>query len=96
MEYAGNGTAGHVPFVDNLSFSYMGYNTGIAMCVSVFIALSYQIYSSSGRRPSSYPPGPPTMPIVGNMLEFPSDYLQYKFAEGGKTVAASLPRPLAK
>lgn len=90
MDYTGNGTAGYVPFSKHLWFSYMGYNTGIVMGVSLLIILSYRLYSTSGRRPTSYPPGPPTIPILGNMLEFPSDYLQYKFSEGGKTVAVLL------
>lgn len=82
MDYAGNGTAGHVPIVTDASF---WCNTIIVMGVSLLVGLSYRLYSTSGRRPANYPPGPPTIPIVGNMLEFPSDYLQYKFAEGGKS-----------
>lgn len=34
-----------------------------------------------GQREALLPPGPPTLPIIGNANIFPRSYLQYKFAE---------------
>ncbi|KAF6808949.1 cytochrome P450 [Colletotrichum sojae] len=37
-----------------------------------------------GQREALLPPGPPTLPIIGNANIFPRSYLQYKFAEWSK------------
>lgn len=52
-----------------------------------FIALlAYVIYAISriGHRDKRIPPGPPTVPILGNLLIFPRTYLHLQFSEWAK------------
>lgn len=65
----------------------LSYHTALVLGVSVVVVLLYRVFSTYGYRPSNYPPGPPTVPILGNALDFPDDYLQYKFSEWGESLA---------
>ncbi|KAA1475646.1 cytochrome P450 [Dentipellis sp. KUC8613] len=43
-----------------------------------FVVRAFQKYGSRG---AHYPPGPPTLPIIGNLLAFPRERPEIKFAE---------------
>lgn len=48
--------------------------------VSLFIALAAYRLRNVGRRPKGLPPGPPTLPLLGNLHLIPAKdpHLQYK------------------
>ena len=56
-------------FIDSLLFA--------AALVSGAV-LFYKLWNV-GRRASSYPPGPPTLPIVGNALDFPNKRAHFRY-----------------
>lgn len=51
------------------------------------IGVAYAIYRLCriGRRDSDLPPGPPTLPVLGNILDFPTRHAHFKFTEWSKT-----------
>ncbi|KAK7040217.1 hypothetical protein VNI00_010023 [Paramarasmius palmivorus] len=49
----------------------------VILLVSLALARLFRI----GKRESYLPPGPPTLPVVGNMHVFPTKYPHYKFTE---------------
>jgi hypothetical protein len=52
--------------------------------LAVLVAVAVYGLSSIGRRPADYPPGPPTLPIIGNLHLMPKEkpHLQFqKWAE---------------
>ena len=51
----------------------------LASCLLVFWRLS-----RIGRRLKDYPPGPPTLPIIGNLHQIPSERRYVKFGEWAK------------
>ncbi|KAK8130575.1 cytochrome P450 oxidoreductase [Apiospora kogelbergensis] len=56
--------------------------SGFALAISTLMFLLLAcIALGYGHRGANYPPGPPTKLILGNALDFPNDYLQYKFSE---------------
>jgi hypothetical protein len=58
-------------------------SNGIA-AASVFFLVAAYLCRKIGQRPKDFPPGPPTLPIVGNLHQIPSEkrYLQFqKWAE---------------
>jgi hypothetical protein len=52
--------------------------------LAVLVAVAIYGLSSIGRRPADYPPGPPTLPLIGNLHLMPKEkpHLQFqKWAE---------------
>ena len=49
--------------------------------------LAYGAYRffTFGSRDKRLPPGPPTVPILGNLTVFPRSFLHYKFSEWGES-----------
>ncbi|TFY56900.1 hypothetical protein EVG20_g8751 [Dentipellis fragilis] len=46
-----------------------------------FIYFVVRVFQKYGSRGAHYPPGPPTLPIIGNLLAFPRERPEIKFAE---------------
>lgn len=44
----------------------------------IVAAIVYKL-RNVGRRPKNYPPGPPTMPIIGNLHQMPSKNPHHQF-----------------
>lgn len=44
---------------------------GIAAALGIFLLLALTRYSSAGKRAKNFPPGPPCVPILGNLHQVP-------------------------
>lgn len=51
--------------------------------VAGFLVLIARVLSI-GRRPRNYPPGPPTLPVIGNIHQFPKTGLHFQFQRWAK------------
>ncbi|KAF4499906.1 cytochrome p450 [Fusarium agapanthi] len=49
----------------------MSFSSGVYLLIPVLI-LGFWRLSKIGRRPEGYPPGPPTLPIIGNLHQIPN------------------------
>jgi hypothetical protein len=69
--------------LDNLSSSF-GMSLKLYAFIAAVVAVGLFRLSRVGRRPTGYPPGPPTLPILGNLHLMPTEkpHLQFqKWAE---------------
>jgi hypothetical protein len=48
------------------------------LAFAAFLVVLWQL-SRIGRRPKDYPPGPPTLPIIGNLHQIPSEKRHLQF-----------------
>ncbi|CAL1707469.1 unnamed protein product [Somion occarium] len=57
-----------------------------AVIICVFALVGWVVYRCSriGARESYLPPGPPTIPLLGNLLDFPTSYAHLQFTEWAK------------
>lgn len=64
----------------------MDFTTPWAVILSAFLATAVLVFFKSNRtfHSRSLPPGPPGLPIFGNILQMSTDNLWMKFAEWGK------------
>lgn len=44
---------------------------GIVILLAPFLLLLFVYLSGVGSRPKGYPPGPPTLPLIGNLHQMP-------------------------
>jgi hypothetical protein len=56
----------------------------IALSLVAFAVLLWRL-SRIGRRPSNYPPGPPTLPLIGNLHQMPSGNAHLQFQKWAET-----------
>ncbi|KAJ7614588.1 cytochrome P450 [Mycena polygramma] len=56
----------------------------VGVGVGVYILWSLRLFYASSKRGPDFPPGPPTLPFIGNILDFPREHLQFKFTEWSK------------
>ncbi|KAK4941895.1 hypothetical protein LTR10_018225 [Elasticomyces elasticus] len=56
------------------------FTVSLYLAIAVFAGLVYRLLQV-GKRPKGMPPGPPTMPIVGNLLQLPKENIHEKFRE---------------
>lgn len=54
----------------------MAYTAVIPLLIIAIIAFQLR---NVGRRPKNYPPGPPTMPIIGNLHQMPQKNPHFQF-----------------
>lgn len=62
------------------------YNVRASLGVAFFLFFTYSVFSwILGRRYSRrLPPGPKSLPVLGNILQIPTKHVERKFAEWGK------------
>ncbi|KAF7350379.1 Cytochrome P450 [Mycena venus] len=60
----------------------------VAAGVGLYILRSLHLLYASSKRQRNFPPGPPTVPFIGNILDFPREQLQFKFTEWSKKYGA--------
>jgi hypothetical protein len=74
--------------------AYSGLRIAFSIVSLVFACLGYLSYAyyvlGIGRRHRGSPPGPPTIPIAGNLFSFPAKWPHYKFTEWGALFSAFL------
>lgn len=64
--------------------------SGLVLVVVVVRAACARYCNNDKRR---YPPGPPAIPILGNVHQLPAEYQQRKFAEWGRQYGMRLYLP---
>ncbi|RYP78222.1 hypothetical protein DL771_000699 [Monosporascus sp. 5C6A] len=55
----------------------------LALALAAFVLVAWQI-SRIGRRPRNYPPGPPTLPLIGNIHQMPKHQGHLQFQKWAK------------
>ncbi len=57
------------------------YSSALFLLLTVFAAYFSSTLSRIGKRERGLPPGPPTLPVLGNLLSFPREYVYLKYAQ---------------
>lgn len=57
----------------------------------VLIAVAVFQLRNVGRRPKDYPPGPPTLPLIGNLHQMPSKGSHHQFKKWAKEYGYARP-----
>ncbi len=66
--------------------------------LAVFTALAIVIFliKDIGRRPRDYPPGPPTLPLIGNLHLMPAERRHVQFKKWAEEYGSETSLPLLR
>ena len=76
--------------ISHSTFLYFGMSVFLFLSIIVIIALSLWKFGVPRKQFRSYPPGPKPLPLVGNLLDFPTKDVANVYIEWGRKYKSEL------